>query len=156
VGAFDGASQWFPDDLSGNCTWARDHGITGVGVDISTVNVALARERAAELGVDVTFRHGDAAAWKADRPVDVASCIGATWIGHRVAGTIEILERSLEPGGLLLIGEPYWRLEPPDEETVRAVTPRGAPTSGRCPAWSSTSASWAGTGSGCPSASPVS
>jgi SAM-dependent methyltransferase len=102
------------------CTWARDHGITGRGVDISTVSIEMARRRAADLGVDVTFGHGDAAEFVADPPVDVASCIGATWIGDGVAGTIEILERSLKPGGMLLIGEPYWRLDPPDEETARA------------------------------------
>src|ERR1700759_411863 len=100
------------------CTWPRDHGITGVGVDISTVSIALARERAAELGVDVTFQHGDATVFVAGEPADVASCIGATWIGDGVAGTIEILERSLKPGGLVLIGEPYWRLDPPQEETA--------------------------------------
>jgi SAM-dependent methyltransferase len=109
------------------CTWARDHGITGIGVDISTVNVALATERAAELGVNgVAFRHGDAATWKIDRPADVASCIGATWIGNGVAGTIEIRERSLKPGGMLLIGEPYWRLDPPDEETVEGCHAQGS------------------------------
>jgi SAM-dependent methyltransferase len=102
------------------CTWARDHGITGRGVDISTVSIDMARRRAADLGVDVTFVHGDAAEFVAGPPVDVASCIGATWIGDGVAGTIEILERSLKPGGMLLIGEPYWRLDPPDEETARA------------------------------------
>ncbi|MCY9555847.1 class I SAM-dependent methyltransferase, partial [Paenibacillus apiarius] len=32
------------------CTWARDHGITGTGVDISTAVTAAARQRAAELG----------------------------------------------------------------------------------------------------------
>lgn len=32
------------------CTWARDHGTTGTGVDISTVFLGTARERAAELG----------------------------------------------------------------------------------------------------------
>lgn len=101
------------------CTWARDHGITGHGVDISPFAVPLARQRAAELGVDVTFAEGDAATFVADHPVDVASCIGATWIGGGVAGTIRILERSLKPGGMLLIGEPYWRLDPPDEETAR-------------------------------------
>jgi SAM-dependent methyltransferase len=34
------------------CTWARDHQVTGTGVDISTVFLASARARAAELGVD--------------------------------------------------------------------------------------------------------
>jgi SAM-dependent methyltransferase len=104
-------------------TWARDHAITGTGVDISTVFLAAAHERAAELGVAerLTFVHADASAYVAVEPVDVAACIGATWIGDGVAGTIALLERSLRPGGLLLIGEPFWRAEPPNEEAVRAT-----------------------------------
>ncbi|MFF0311402.1 methyltransferase domain-containing protein [Streptosporangium sp. NPDC004379] len=103
------------------CTWARDHGITGTGVDISTVFTERARARAAELGVAgrVGFVHGDAAGHVADRPVDLAACVGATWIGGGVAGTTELLGRSLRPGGLMLIGEPYWRRTPPDEETAK-------------------------------------
>jgi SAM-dependent methyltransferase len=108
------------------CTWARDHGIIGTGVDISTVAVGLARERAAELGVAerVTFRHGDAGTFVAERPVDVGACIGATWIGNGVTGTIDLLERSLRPGGMLLIGEPYWRMDPPNQEAVAACHAR--------------------------------
>jgi SAM-dependent methyltransferase len=104
------------------CTWARDHHISGTGVDISTVAVEMSRRRADELGVAdrVTFVHGDAGSHVADQPVDVAACIGATWIGDGVNGTIELLERSLRAGGMLLIGEPYWRLDPPDQETVEA------------------------------------
>ncbi|OWA06336.1 SAM-dependent methyltransferase [Streptomyces sp. CS113] len=104
------------------CTWARDLGFTGTGVDISTVFTEQARARAAELGVAdrVEFLHGDAAGHVADRPVDVAACVGATWIGEGVAGTAALLDRSLRPGGLMLIGEPYWRQTPPDEETARA------------------------------------
>ncbi|WP_285550777.1 SAM-dependent methyltransferase [Actinoplanes regularis] len=104
------------------CTWARDHHISGTGVDLSTVAVEMSRRRADELGVSdrVTFVHGDAGGYVADQPVDVAACIGATWIGDGVNGTIELLERSLRPGGMLLIGEPYWRLDPPDQETVEA------------------------------------
>ena len=104
------------------CTWARDHHISGTGVDISTVAVEMSRRRADELGVAdrVTFVHGEAGGYVADRPVDVATCIGATWIGGGVNGTIELLERSLRPGGMLLIGEPYWRLDPPDQETIEA------------------------------------
>ncbi|MBB1033650.1 class I SAM-dependent methyltransferase [Dietzia sp. CQ4] len=103
-------------------TWARDHGITGTGVDISTVFTEAARARAAELGVAdrVEFIHGDAAGHVADEPVDLAACVGATWIGGGVAGTIELLDRSLRPGGVMLIGEPYWRRTPPDEETAVA------------------------------------
>lgn len=102
------------------CTWARDHQVTGTGIDISTVFIAAARARAAELGVDgrVSFVHGDATGYVADAAVGIASCIGATWIGGGVPGTIELLRRSLQPGGMMLIGEPYWRQEPPDQTTV--------------------------------------
>lgn len=105
-------------------SWAERHGITGVGVDISTAFLAAARERAGDLPVE--FTHGDAAAFTADPPGDIVACIGATWIGNGVAGTIEIMERSLRPGGLLLVGEPYWRLDPPDDETVEACHARSS------------------------------
>lgn len=104
------------------CTWARDLGFTGTGVDISTVFTEQARARAAELGVAdrVRFVHGDAAGHVADEPVDLAACVGATWIGNGVAGTAELLDRGLRPGGLMLIGEPYWRRTPPDQATAEA------------------------------------
>src|SRR6185312_13293221 len=78
------------------CTWARDHRLTGTGVDISTAFIGAARARAIELDVAdrVTFIHGDAAGYVAERPVGVASCIGATSIGDGVAGTVELLRRS--------------------------------------------------------------
>ncbi|MGW7319047.1 SAM-dependent methyltransferase [Streptomyces sp. NPDC054854] len=102
------------------CTWARDHGVTGTGVDLSSVFTARARARAAELGVtgQVGFVHGDACGYVADEAVDLAACVGACWIGDGVAGTVELLGRSLRPGGLMLVGEPYWRREPEDQETV--------------------------------------
>ncbi len=102
------------------CTWARDHGISGTGVDLSTVFTQQARTRAIELGVTdrVSFIHGDAAGYVADEPVDVVACVGATWIGGGVPGTVDLLRRSLRGGGVMLIGEPYWRREPPDQDTV--------------------------------------
>ncbi|WP_199551067.1 cyclopropane-fatty-acyl-phospholipid synthase family protein [Streptomyces sp. N35] len=102
------------------CTWARDHGVVGTGVDISTVFLAAARARAVELAVadKVAFVHADASGHVADEPVDIAACVGATWIGSGVAGTVELLRRSLAPGGMMLIGEPYWRREPEDQATV--------------------------------------
>jgi SAM-dependent methyltransferase len=100
------------------CTWARDHGVVGTGVDISTAFIAKAKARAQELGVEVTFHHADATGYIAETPVDVAACVGATWIGGGVAGTVELLRRSLAPGGMILIGEPYWRRDPPDQATV--------------------------------------
>ena len=110
------------------CTWARDHGITGTGVDISTVSLAAAEERARGLGVadGLTFIHGDASTHVAPAPVDVAACIGATWIGPGVDRTVELLQRSLKDGGTMLIGEPFWRAEPPSQEAVEACHARSA------------------------------
>nr|WP_202516208.1 class I SAM-dependent methyltransferase [Streptomyces sp. SID161] len=104
------------------CTWARDHGVTGTGVDISTVFIGAARARAVELGVAdrVGFVHGDASGHVADDPVGIAACVGATWIGSGVPGTVDLLRHSLAPGGMMLIGEPYWRREPLDQATVKA------------------------------------
>ncbi|MBB5868153.1 SAM-dependent methyltransferase [Allocatelliglobosispora scoriae] len=96
-------------------SWARDHQVTGVGIDISTVSIAAAIERAAEFGVsdNVEYLHGDASHHVSAEPVDVAACIGASWIGDGITGTIALLERSLRPGGTILVGEPFWRGEPP-------------------------------------------
>ena len=103
------------------CTWARDHGVTGTGVDLSVLFTEQAISRAAELGVtdQVSFIHGDAAGYVAADKVAVAACIGATWIGGGVAGTIALLARSLRPGGVILIGEPYWRQLPPTEDVAQ-------------------------------------
>ena len=102
------------------CTCARDYGITGVGVDMSRLFSAQAKRRAEELGVAdrVEFIHGDAAGYVAAEKAGVAACLGATWIGGGVAGTIELLAKSLLPEGILLIGEPYWRQLPPTEEVA--------------------------------------
>ncbi|MBO3086229.1 SAM-dependent methyltransferase [Cellulomonas fengjieae] len=101
------------------CTWARDHGTVGTGVDLNPAFVAAARERAAELGVDVTFVEGDAGGYVVTPPVDVAACVGATWIGGGLLGTLDLLARSLTPGGIALVGEPFWRCDPP--EAARAI-----------------------------------
>ncbi len=108
------------------CTWARDHGITGTGVDMSPLFTRQARRRAEELGVahQVTFIHGDAAGFVSDEKVDVAACVGATWIGGGVAGTLTLLVRSLRTGGLILIGEPYWRLLPSTEDVAKGCLAR--------------------------------
>ncbi len=103
------------------CTWARDHGVTGLGIDLSPLFTGQAKRRAEELGVAdrVAFIHGDAAGHVAGEKVGVAACLGATWIGGGVTGTIELLAKSLRPGGILLIGEPYWLRLPPTEDAAK-------------------------------------
>lgn len=102
------------------CTWAHDHAITGIGMDINTFFIGKASARADELGVSAKteFVHGDASGYVADTAVDIAACIGASWVGNGVAGTVDPLRRSTIPGGMMLIGEPFWRQDPPDQASV--------------------------------------
>jgi SAM-dependent methyltransferase len=104
------------------CRWAEWFGAGGVGVDLSHVFSAAARERATELGVAdrVSIVQADAAGYAADGGAfDIVSCIGATWIGGGLGGTVELLRPAVRPGGLLLVGEPYW-IDPPPPEAVAA------------------------------------
>ena len=98
------------------CRWAEWFGASGTGVDLSHVFAAAARARADELGVAdrVSIVQGDAAVFRpAPGGFDVVSCLGATWIGDGIAGTIDLLRVAVRPGGLVLVGEPFWLESPP-------------------------------------------
>jgi len=101
------------------CRWSAQSGLTGTGVDISAVFLAAARERALELQCAdrVTFIEADAATYPISTGAfDIISCIGATWIGGGLVGTLERMRPGLQSTeSLLLVGEPYWIDEPPDE-----------------------------------------
>ncbi|MGW0803656.1 SAM-dependent methyltransferase [Nonomuraea sp. NPDC002799] len=98
--------------------WAADYGVQGVGVDISTFFLSGARTRAQELGVadHLQFVEADAAGYE-DTPesYDLVSCIGATWIGGGLKGTLSLMRRHLRPDGIVLVGECYWASPPPPE-----------------------------------------
>ena len=67
--------------------------------------VRTTRHRATELAVAdrVLIEQGDAGAYACEPGAfDVACCIGATWIGGGVAGTIDLLRRVVGTAGLLL------------------------------------------------------
>jgi SAM-dependent methyltransferase len=99
------------------CTWAQRYGISGIGVDISAAFLEDAEKRAEALAVtqQLEFIRGDGAEYHAEpHDFDIVSCIGATWIGNGLTGTIKLMKPALKPEGLLLIGEPYWREPPPD------------------------------------------
>ena len=99
------------------CTWATDHDVSGIGVDISEVFLAAARQRVDELRVSdrVSLVHADAAKYvtETDAEFDIVSCIGATWIGGGLTGTLALMRPRVAQGGLVLVGEPYWIDLPP-------------------------------------------
>ena len=43
---------------------------------------------------------------------DLVACLGASWIfgGHQ--GTLRSLQKMVKPGGLILVGEPFWKQDP--------------------------------------------
>ena len=57
----------------------------------------------------------DALQFSADPPFDAAACVGATHIFGGFPGTLLALKRLVRPGGYVLIGDLYWRLDPSDE-----------------------------------------
>jgi len=100
---------------------AERYGINGDGVDLSPYCVADARALAQRRVPDAALRFHeqdgrDFAA--APASYDLAMCIGASWTfgGHR--GTLQALRRWARPGGLVAVGEPFWR-RPPAEADLR-------------------------------------
>lgn len=106
------------------CRWSQTWGITGVGVDISKVFIPAARARAQALGVadKLTFVEADAAQYpRDDHEFDIVSCLGATWIGGGLVGTLELMKKAIKGSdSLILVGEPYWN-EPPPPEASQAL-----------------------------------
>jgi len=96
------------------CRFAHRHGLTGTGIDIYPPFIEAARLRAAELGVSdsVAFQVADAASDSSGATYDLVSCIGATWIGGGLSGTLEMMTQRLSPGGSILVGEVFWAAEP--------------------------------------------
>jgi SAM-dependent methyltransferase len=107
------------------CRWSERYGLKGTGVDISGVFLEAAQRRSEELGVadNIKFVHADASAYGFEpRAYEIVSCIGATWIGGGLSGTLELMKPALAGrDSLLLVGEPYWIDEPP-EEAFEAIT----------------------------------
>jgi ubiquinone/menaquinone biosynthesis C-methylase UbiE len=91
------------------------YGVRGIGIDISPYEVPVAREQAAARvpEADLRFIEADAATQPAaSDSVEVAICLGASWIWGGYRGTLVELRRITRPGKLVLVGEPYWIHEP--------------------------------------------
>ncbi len=96
---------------------AEAYGIHGKGIDISDffLSAAESRLKARALGAGITFTRMNGADFKPDQPhsLDLASCIGASWIFGGHVNTLSALAGMVRPGGWVIVGEPYWRQEPP-------------------------------------------
>ncbi len=122
---------------------AEAYGARGIGIDISPFYIADAERRleARAPSAGITFTQMDGADFKPDEPhsLDLASCIGASWVFGGHADTLEALIRMVKPGGWVIVGEPYWRQEPSEdyleasgsrERTSGATSPMQKPESG--------------------------
>jgi SAM-dependent methyltransferase len=101
------------------CLLAERYGVTGTGIDLSPIRIEEARRNVAARGLKgrielLQMDGGDYVPGREAR-LDLASCIGGSWIYKGHAGTLEALGRMVKPGGLVLVGEPFWRTEPNPE-----------------------------------------
>ncbi len=88
----------------------------GVGVDLSPYFVAEARARARDAGLVEALELVEANGADYDgepESFELSSCLGASWIWGGHAATLRALAAFAKPGGLVVVGEPFWRSEPP-------------------------------------------
>jgi len=98
------------------CLVAERYEVSGIGIDASPITIEEARKNVASRGLNgrIELLHMDGAEYELDRGVmlDMASCVGASWIFQGHKGTLEAISKMAQPGGLVLVGEPFWREEP--------------------------------------------
>ncbi len=97
--------------------------IQATGVDLSPRFAAEAVEnvrRRVRAPSKVEIVVMDGAKFSDPEPFDLAMCVGASWVfgGHR--GALRSLAARVRPGGLVLVGEPYW-IKSPDPGYLTAA-----------------------------------
>jgi SAM-dependent methyltransferase len=87
---------------------------TGIGVDVSPYFMREAREKAAALPAAALELHEMRMKEFVAEPqsFDLAICVGAAQLFEDYRGALRALTHLVRPGGLILIGEPYWKREP--------------------------------------------
>jgi len=95
---------------------AERYEISGVGVDISPYFVADTEQKLLDRvpGTEIEILNVDGADYSADQLFDLAMCIGASWVYKGYRGTLNALKSMTKPGGLIIVGEPFWLKEPDD------------------------------------------
>ena len=102
---------------------AEQYEIQGTGVDISpfAIEDCTKKKQVRVPHADLEFLVMDGADFKPPEPeyFDLASCMGASWVYGGHEKTLKNLMNMTKPGGLILVGEPYW-LKEPDPEYLKA------------------------------------
>jgi ubiquinone/menaquinone biosynthesis C-methylase UbiE len=105
------------------------YGATGIGVDHSPWFIAEARERLKEhwSADSIELLQRDIKDFDAaPASFDFAICTGATQLFDDYRGAITALKELVRPGGLLLIGEPFWKRDPDPDYLEVLNAPRDA------------------------------
>lgn len=91
--------------------WAKQFGISGIGIEFRERSQKRSVELAGEHGVDkkLEFILGDASEFKfAPNSFDIASCLGASFIWDGFRSGLQAMKKAIKPDGRILFGEPYW------------------------------------------------
>jgi SAM-dependent methyltransferase len=94
-----------------------------VGVDLSPHFAADARAKveAAGLPPSIEIVEADGSEYTGEpSSFDAAVCLGASWIWDGLEGTLRALSSWAKPGGLVVVGEPFWRSGPSREHLEAA------------------------------------
>ncbi len=90
---------------------------SGTGVDLSPYNIKDAEARALRRGLReaLRFREMDGRDYRPLRGESfaAASCLGATWVFGGLSGTLDALKGLAAPRGIVAVGHPFWRRQPP-------------------------------------------
>jgi SAM-dependent methyltransferase len=89
-----------------------------IGVERAPVFAEAARDRVRAAGLEelVEIVEGDAAAFPVDDGTwDAVLCLGASFVWADLSETLEALAPATRRGGHVVVGEPYWRRQPPED-----------------------------------------
>lgn len=104
--------------------WAKEFGITGVGIEFREACCKRARKKISRQGLvdSLQMIHKDASKYRFRKGAyDVAICLGASFIWGGFGPTLENLKTAVRPGGKLAIGEPYWNKLPAPREYIKRM-----------------------------------
>ena len=99
------------------------YGCSAVGIDINPTFLTEARAHSFDRGVTAQLEllEQKAEAFEgAKASFDAALCVGATHAWGGLATTLEALRSFVKPGGVVLVGEGYWRRKP-DAGYLKAI-----------------------------------